>query len=185
MTSPFFTSFFTTSQPCSSELLTVARRMISHHKNGCSSGTFNAEGLIFRLFPAQRTVFQPVLVCTQTTSLIWTEGEEGMRQEQVTEAWRNWWKETRYLATEEGSTRGNMNELDSLLFHTSSAVLMNVPLCRRWCTLPLCLDNSTVYLFSVQHIPPDMHSLQVIFHHFLITLVCSLAVFPLLDLLIY
>lgn len=66
-------------------------------------------------------------------------------------------------------------------FHTSSAVFMNVPLCTRW----LCLDNSTVYLFSVQQIPPNMHSLQAIFHHLLITQVCSSAVFPLFDLLIY
>lgn len=61
----FIYFFQTMSQLCSSEPLTVARHMISLHKNGCSSGTFNAEGIIFRPFPVQRTVFQPVLVCTQ------------------------------------------------------------------------------------------------------------------------
>lgn len=72
----------------------------------------------------------------------------------------------------------------SAVLHRSSPVLMNVPLCRRWCTFSPCLDNSTVYFFSAQHIPPVMHSLHVIFHHFLITHVSSSAVFPLLDLLI-
>lgn len=66
----------------------------------------------------------------------------------------------------------------------SSPVLMNVPLCRRWCTFSPCLDNPTVYFFSAQHIPPVVHSLHVIFHHFLITHVSSSAVFPLRDLLI-
>lgn len=35
--------------PCASYPVTVARHMISLHKNCCSSGTFNAERLMFRL----------------------------------------------------------------------------------------------------------------------------------------